>query len=156
MITDGVDDYAPQYDPDDPYVLTAIKDSVRARLVVYAMYWSSRGPSAAETGIVTGRTAAENAMDTSFAAIGAGQNLLQEVTDATGGLTYWQGMGNPVSFDPFFADLRRRLQNQYLLRFDSRLEKATAVESLKVQMTAPGKITAPHQVFVESTGGAAQ
>ena len=34
MVTDGVDNYERRYDPEDPYVTTAINDSVRAGLVV--------------------------------------------------------------------------------------------------------------------------
>src|ERR1700734_3475486 len=45
MITDGVDYYHLQYDPEDPYVQAAIDDSVRANLVVYSIYWRSTGPA---------------------------------------------------------------------------------------------------------------
>jgi hypothetical protein len=135
MISDGLDEYQQQYDPDDPYVQTAIKDSVRAGLVVYSMYWTNRG-----------------GVDNSMASSNAGQSLLSEVSDATGGNSYWQGMGNPVSLDPFFADLRRRLQNQYLLRFVSKLDGKPEVETLKLQVGVPGKVTAPHQVFVDRAG----
>ena len=31
------------YDPEDPYVATAINDSVRAGLVVYSIYWKDMG-----------------------------------------------------------------------------------------------------------------
>jgi hypothetical protein len=31
----------PRFDPDDPYVQSAISDSVRAGLVVYTIYWRS-------------------------------------------------------------------------------------------------------------------
>ena len=31
---------------------------------------------------------------------------------ATGGKSFWQGMGNPVSFQPYFEELTRRLRNQ--------------------------------------------
>ena len=41
MVTDGVDYYNMRYDPDDPYVQAAIQDSVRAHLIVYAIYWRS-------------------------------------------------------------------------------------------------------------------
>jgi hypothetical protein len=131
MITDGADQYQERFDPDDPYVHAAITDSVQAGLVVFTMYWTSRG--------VTDRENPDNM---------GGQSLLLEVADATGGNSYWQGMGNPVSFDPFFADLRRRLQNQYLLSFSSRLDGKPQVESLKLQLRVPANVGAPRQVFV--------
>jgi hypothetical protein len=43
MIGNGVDNYDPRFDFHDPYVRAAIDDSVRARLVVYAIAWKSQG-----------------------------------------------------------------------------------------------------------------
>ena len=100
MITDGVDNYQRRYDPDDPYVEAAIQDSVRAGLVVHSIYWHDVG----------------RANSTEYET-GAGQNLLLQVSQATGGKSYWEGTGNPVSFGPYFTDLRRRLRNQYSLGF---------------------------------------
>jgi hypothetical protein len=85
MITDGVDTFQRQFDPDDPYVQSAIADAVRGRLIVYAIYWKSQG------------RADQGEVETS-----AGQNLMNEVAQATGGKSFWQGMGNPVSFQPYF------------------------------------------------------
>jgi hypothetical protein len=140
MISDGVDEYEMRYDPDDPYVHTAINDSVRAGLVVYSIYWVSRGRA--------DQTSYEN---------NAGQNLLLAVTEATGGNSYWEGIGNPVSFSPYFEDLRRRLRNQYLLGFVSRLDGKPEVETLKVEVDDHSvKLSAPKQVFVDRAGVAAK
>jgi hypothetical protein len=54
------------------------------------------------------------------------------VTDATGGKSYWQGMGNPVSFQPYFEDLSRRLANQYQLGFNARLDGKPTIQTMKV------------------------
>ncbi len=133
MITDGVDYYEMRYDPDDPYVEAAIKDSLHAGLVVYAMYWTNQG--------WVDSTQYEN---------DAGQNLLLEVTQATGGNSYWQGMGNPVSFDPYFKDLRQRLENQYELGFATPPNKGPEVQQLKLKIDAESsKVTAPDKVFVK-------
>jgi hypothetical protein len=136
MITDGVDYYNLRYDPEDPYVQAAIEDSIRSGLVVYSFYWENRGR--------VDRSVYEN---------NAGQNLLAEVTQATGGNSYWEGTGNPVSFDPFFKDLRQRLQNQYRLSFSSSLKGKPQIEkfSLKVQ-GADAKVYAPQQVLVSRAG----
>src|ERR1700722_17539829 len=40
MVTDGVDEYNRRYDPEDPYVQAAINDALRARLVIYTIYWT--------------------------------------------------------------------------------------------------------------------
>jgi hypothetical protein len=133
MVTDGVDNYQRQFDPEDPYVQAAIADSLRAHLVVYALYWKNQGRA--------DNTEYEN---------NAGQNLIQEVTQATGGKSFWQGMGNPVSFEPFLDELTRRLRNQYELGFTSRLSGSKAqVETLKLKLSAPGtEVDTPQQVLV--------
>jgi hypothetical protein len=132
MITDGIDYYDVRLDPNDPYVQAAIEDSVRSGLVVYSFYWMNRG-----------------GLDRSAIASNACQCLLSEVTQATGGNSYWEGNGNPVSFDPFFKDLRQRFQNQYRLSFSSPLKGKPQIEkfSLKVQ-GAEAKVYAPQQVFL--------
>jgi hypothetical protein len=132
MITDGVDYYEMRYDPEDPYVQTAINDSVRARLVVYSIYCENRGRAGAS-------------MYENF----AGQNLLQEVSEATGGESYWQGMGNPVSYEPYFNEMTRRFRNQYELGFTSLLEGKPRIESLKLTLSAPGnEVDTPQKVLV--------
>jgi hypothetical protein len=132
MVTDGVDYYQMGYDPDDPYVNAAIADSVRARLVVYSIYWRNRGRA-----------------DGSEYENNAGQNLLSEVTEATGGKNFWTGMGNPVAFDPFLDELTRRFRNQYELGFVSSGNIRPGVETLKLHLSAPGtEIDAPEKVLM--------
>ncbi len=132
MITDGVDNYEPRYDPEDPYVQAAIEDSVRARLVVYSIYCENRGWASAS-------------MYMSF----GGQNQLQAVSEATGGESYWQGMGNPVSYEPYFKEMSRRFKNQYELEFASALVGKSKIESLKLTLSAPGnEVDTPQKVLV--------
>ncbi|MGD0734307.1 MAG: hypothetical protein ABR976_04130 [Terracidiphilus sp.] len=132
MVTNGVDNYDRRYDPDDPYMQAAITDSVKARMVVYAIYWADQG-AANRTGYANN----------------TGQNLLGLVTDATGGKSFWLGMGNPVSFEPYFEELTRRLNNQYELGFISPLKGKPEVETMKLKLSAPGaEVNAPQQVLV--------
>lgn len=132
MVTDGVDYYYPSYDLDDPYVNAAITDSVRARLVVYSIYWVNRGR-----------------FDRTYYANFTGQDQLAQVTEVTGGKSYWLGMGDPVSFAPYFDDLDRRFRNQYDLKFVSDLGERQKVESLKLKLSIPGaNVNAPKQVLV--------
>lgn len=135
MITDGVDQYERRYDPNDPYVQAAINDSVRAHLVVYSIYWLSNGRA--------DRSSYENS---------AGQNLLLQVDQATGGKSYWEGMGNPVSLQPYFDDLNRRFNNQYELQFTASVNKPE-LENLKVKTSDSNvKIDAPQRVLVAPQG----
>lgn len=135
MITDGVDEYNRRYDPEDPYVQAAVTDSVRAGLVVYSIYWRNQGRA-----------------DRTMGATDAGQNLLLNVTQSTGGNSYWEGYGNPVSFQPYLRDLDRRLQNQYELSFTSPLKGKPEVETLKLKVSGiAGKVDAPQQVLISPT-----
>jgi len=132
MVTDGVDEYNLRFDPSDQYVQAAIADSVRARLVVYSIYWRGQGR--------IDNTRYEN---------NAGQSLLLTVTDATGGKSFWEGTGNPVSFEPYLDELTRRLRNQYELSFVSPLKGKSEVETMKLKFSVPGsEVNAPQQVFV--------
>ncbi len=130
-VTDGVDDYNRRYDPEDPYVQAAIEDSVRAHLIVYSIYWRNSG----------------FADRTNYAAF-SGQGLMAELTDATGGKSYWEGNGNPVSFQPYLADINDRLDNQYELDFMTPEGGKPQMASLKLKVAAQVKFDAPQQVYV--------
>lgn len=132
MITDGVDSYHPGMDLDDPYVDAAIHDAAHAGLVVYSIYWQNRGR-----------------YDQTMVGSASGQDLLLQVTKATGGNSYWVGTGNPVSFQPYFKDLARRFQNQYELSFTAALRNRAQLEDLKLKVNGiSGKVDAPGQVYV--------
>lgn len=131
MITDGIDPYNVRFDPDDPYVNSAVRDAIRAGIVVDALYWHDQG--------LASRTFLAN----------GGQNLLMLTTGHTGGYFFYQGLGNPVSFQPFLDQLKTRLQNQYELGFMAPAKKRADVETLKVKLQVPGvKLTAPDLVYV--------
>jgi len=131
MVSDGVDPYYRGIDLDDPYMNAAISDSVRSGVVVYSIYWENKGRFS--------RTMWGNDI---------GQNLLLQVTQATGGNSYWQGLGNPVSFQPFLQDIQRRLQNQYEVGFTAPVKKAE-VANLKLKVNGiSGKVAAPGEVYV--------
>lgn len=137
MITDGVDNYDRRYDPDDPYVQTAVRDVVQAGLVVYSIYWRDRG-----------------LQDNSLYGATDGQNLISQVTQATGGENYWIGTGDPVSFKPYFENISLRLQNQYRLSFDSGLNGKPQVENMNLKVGGPAsKVYAPQQVYVTHPAG---
>jgi hypothetical protein len=138
MVTDGVDNYDQELNLNDPYVQAAIDDSIRAGLVVYSIYWKNQGLA-----------------DNSIYVENAGQSLLAEVTDATGGKNLWTGMGTPVSLQPFFEELARCLGNQYELGFSASLDRKPAAETLKIKVGGPAvEVMAPKQVFIDRAGAA--
>jgi len=135
MVTDGVDRYNPRYDPDDPYMQASISDSQKAGLIVYSIFFRD-----------TGR------FDNSYYETNAGQNLLTQVAQATGGNLYYQGLSNPVSFQPFLSDLSKRLQNQYELGFTARAKPKQDLVELKVKTDVSHmSIDAPQRVPVGPT-----
>ena len=136
MITDGVDPYNLRFDPENPYVQAAIQDSIRAGVIVNSIYWHDRGR-----------------YDTGLYENNAGESLLEQVAQVTGGKAYWQGIGNPVSFAPFFGDLARRLQNQYELGFEAPAKSKPELTTLKVKLNEPDvKVEAPQRVMVAPGG----
>jgi len=136
LLSDGIDPENRRFDPEDPYVLSAVNDSVRAGLVVYTIYWRS----------------GFGGEDNSFSANG-GQSLLDELTQATGGYNYWAGTSNPVSFQPYFDDLMHRFENQDALDFTAPVSRKPAIENLKLKIEGLGlQVTAPQQVFVSLAG----
>ncbi|WP_158751041.1 hypothetical protein [Acidobacterium sp. S8] len=136
MITDGVDRYNLRYDPDNPYLQAAITDAQRAGIIVYSIYYRD-----------TGR------LDRSEYETNAGQNLLMQLSQATGGKLYYQGMSNPVSIQPYLEDLHKRFENQYELGFTVPVKAKPELVELKVKSDqSKVSIDAPERVPV----GAAQ
>jgi hypothetical protein len=112
-------------------VQAAISDAVRSHLVIYSIYWRDSGR-----------------FDRTGYAAFSGQNLLSEVTEATGGVSYWQGNGDPVSLEPYLSDVNQRLDNQYELRFMTPIGGKPQMANLKLKVSAQVKVDAPGQVYV--------
>jgi hypothetical protein len=132
MITDGIDRYnGLRYDPSNPYITAIIRDAIRSRLVVYAIYWHNAGFA-----------------DRTAAGINSGQNYLTQLCAAVGGDFFYQGFGNPVDFTPYLDQINRKLGNQYELRVQPP-EGAKNIVNLKVQVSAPNtKTEAAQQIYL--------
>jgi VWFA-related protein len=131
MVTDGVDRYSGRrYDPENPYVQSAISDAQKAGVIVYSIYYRDAG-----------------ALDRTQGATDGGQNYLTQVSHDTGGKVYLQGFGNPVSFSPFLSDIQRKLENQYELSFAS--NSKPGLQTIQVKTTQPNtKLEWPARVQV--------
>lgn len=115
MITSGID-YLYTGTVENPYVDAAITDAQCAHIVVYSIYT----PSAGHFGHSYFRTY-------------WGQNYLSEVSEMTGGESYYLiGPQAPVSFVPYFKELNEQLPNQFLLTFLAKPEKKATTEGLRV------------------------
>jgi hypothetical protein len=115
MITSGIDTvYVGTYP--NPYVDSAIQDAQCAGIVVYTLYM----PSSGHFGHDYWRTY-------------WGQNYLSEISDKTGGESYYlMGPQSPVSFGPYLDKLSHQLPNQYVLTFLAEPRKKAGVEGVKI------------------------
>jgi hypothetical protein len=59
------------------------------------------------------------------------------------------GMGNPVSFQPYFDELIRRFRNQYVLDFTTGLTGKPQIEEMRLKFSAPNaEVNSPQKVLV--------
>jgi len=134
MLTSGVDVYYGG-GPIDPYVDEAIEDAQRAGIVIYSIYTPSSGH-------------AGHSYYLNYWA----KNYLSEVSEMTGGESYWLGFGPAVNFTPYLDQLSHQLQHQYLLTFTPQPEKKAGLQRVRLSTEVPGvDLVAPKSVFVPAT-----
>ncbi len=131
MLTNGVDPYngsTSVMNQGSPYVDNAIADAQRAGVAVYAIYFGDAGISG-------------NSADSS------GQNYLSQITQATGGVNLWEGVGNPVSTAPFLSKFQSALAETYIATFNAPLGNNPERDLVRVKFTAAKtKLHAPEKV----------
>jgi hypothetical protein len=133
MLTNGVDPYngsTSLMNQDSPYVQAAQEDAQRAGIAVYAIAYT-------DSGIRGGRA--------SF----SGQSYLQQVADATGGRSFYQGTGNPVALSPYLDEFRSAIAESYTATFmaNANRSKSNSLTRLKITTSQPKlKIHAPDAV----------
>lgn len=132
MITDGVDRYnGLRYDPSNPYLEATMRDALRNRVVVYAIYFHNAGFA-----------------DRTDEGINSGQNYLTQMCTTLGGDFFFQGFSNPVDFTPYLNQINRKLGNQYELRVTP-AAGAKNIVNLKVQVSAPNtKTQAAQRIYL--------
>jgi hypothetical protein len=131
MITDGVDPYnggTSVMNQGSPYVDAAIADAQRDGVAVYAIYFS-------DTGI------------TSNSADNSGQDYLNQITQGTGGVDLWEGIGNPVSTTPFLHQFQSAIAETYIATFNAPVGRDPAHDLVHVKFSAAKtKLHAPEKV----------
>jgi hypothetical protein len=120
MVTDGIDRFYGSSPMDDPYVDDAINQAQKAGIIVYSIYTPGIGHASH-----------------SYWRTNWGQNYLSELSDQTGGESFYIGFGPPVSFSPYLGDLARKLENQYLLTFPAKPEKKEGMQKVKLRTEVP-------------------
>ena len=115
MITSGLDTvYRGTFS--NPYVDAAVEHSQCAGIVVYSLYTPSAGHFGHSSWLTYW-----------------GQNYLAELSEETGGESYYNlGPQAPVAFAPYLNQLSRQLANQFLLTFLAEPQKKAGRESVKI------------------------
>lgn len=98
VIADGIDRF--RGDPNSPDVILTIQRAQKAGIIIHTLYARD----------------SDRAGRNSFRA-GYGQSNLAQITDETGGESFFQGFDTPISFTPFLDQLDMVLHNQYFLTF---------------------------------------
>ena len=131
MITNGVDPYNGStsiMNQDSPYVQAATTDAQRAGVPIYSIYFGDVG---------FGRRRGAGF---------SGQSYLAQIAEGTGGVAYYQGMGNPVSIAPFLKEFQAAVAETYVVTFPAPAAGKNLAR-LKFSTTLPKtKVRAPDQV----------
>ena len=121
MLTNGVDPYNGStsiMNQGSPYVDNAIADAERAGVTIYSIYFGDAG--------MTGRSVNNS-----------GQDYLNQIAQATGGVNLWQGLGNPVSTTPYLQQFQHSIAETYIATFNAPLGNNPARDLVRVKFTAP-------------------
>jgi hypothetical protein len=134
LVSDGIDRYGPG-GASDPFVDQAVEQAQRAGIVIFSIYT----PGADHFGHSPWR-------------INWGQNYLSQLSDETGGESFYMGFGPPVSFAPYLDDLSRRLLHQYLLTFQAKPVKKAGMQSVKLHTeVSNAELVAADSVYVPAS-----
>jgi len=122
MLTDGVD---PSYDgvQDSPFVKAAIEDAQRAGVSINELYYSNSGRN-------------------------NGLTYLSQITQATGGTSFWDGSsGNPMTTAPFLQQFQRSIAQTYIATFNAPAINNPQHDLVRVKFAAANtKLHAPEAV----------
>jgi len=136
MATDGIDRFYGGADLLDPYLAAAIADAQKAGVLVYAVYT----PGVGHYGHSYWRSY-------------WGQMYLAQLTEETGGESYYIGFtGPPVAFAPFLEDAAGRWNHQYLLTFLAKPQKKAGLQPVKLRTEVPNaELVAADRVYVPAS-----
>jgi hypothetical protein len=134
MVTDGVDRFYGG-SVNDPYVDQAVATAQKAGVIIYSIYSPGIGHY--------GR---------SYWRVNWAQNYLSQLSEETGGESFYMGFGPPVSFGPYLEQLSRRLEHQFLLSFAAKPEKKDSLQGVKLRTEVPrAELIAADAVYVLAT-----
>jgi hypothetical protein len=133
MLTNGVDPYNGSTsitNQNSPYVQNAINDAQRGGVAVYSIYYGETGGFARRRGA-------------SF----SGQSYLAQVAEGTGGISFYQGIGNPVSLQPYLKQFQTAIAETYVATFSAPASKNLARLNASTNLPKT-KVRVPNEVHV--------
>jgi hypothetical protein len=101
LIADGIDRF--RGDPFSPDIQSTYVAAEKAGVILHTLYCTGVG------------RAGHNSFRVSY-----GQSNLAQITDKTGGYSFFQGLQTPIAFAPFLEQLDTILKNQYFLSWNTR------------------------------------
>jgi hypothetical protein len=101
LIADGIDRF--RGDPFSPDIQSTYVAAEKAGVIIHTLYCSGVG------------RAGHNMFRVNY-----GQSNLAQITDKTGGYSFFQGLQTPIAFAPFLEQLDTILKNQYFLSWSSK------------------------------------
>ena len=133
LIADGIDRF--RGDPFSPDVQSTVDAAQKAGIMIHTLYCSG-----------TGRYA-RNMFRVNY-----GQSNLAQLTDGTGGESFFQGLQTPISYAPYLAQLDTILKNQAYLTFGVQPSKNKKGELRNIRVRSVEKeldISAADRVWVQ-------
>jgi hypothetical protein len=131
MLTNGVDPYngsTSVMNQNSPYVQNAINDAQRGGVAVYSIYYGETGGFGRRRG-----------------AGFSGQSYLAQVAEGTGGISFYQGIGNPVSLQPYLKQFQTAIAETYVATFSAPASKNLARLNASTNLPKT-KVRAPNEV----------
>jgi hypothetical protein len=135
VIGDGIDRF--RGGPASPDVTLTIERAQKAGIIIHTLY--------AREGGREGRN---------LFRVNYGQSNLAQMTDETGGESFFQGLSTPISFGPFLDQLDLILHNQYYLTFTTARSMKKKGELRRFKVTTEQhnvEISAPRAILVPGT-----
>lgn len=150
MISRGVDAVFGQGPAkENIYLDAAVADAQRAGVIVFTINSSRVEPGLNRT---SGEEVGSGPGSRDRIQTDLPQNYLAQVADETGGVSYYQASGAPVSFAPYLEDATRRLGRQYQVTFLVKPEKKAGLRPVNVKVEVPhAEVTRAERVYVPAT-----
>lgn len=136
LISDGIDRF--RGDPFSPDIQSTYEAAQKSGVMIHTLYASGVGR-----------------YSRNIFRVNYGQSNLAEITDKTGGESFFQGLETPIAFAPFLQQLDMILKNQYWLSWGTAPTTKAKGELRPFRIKTELKnveISAPDRVFVSGSG----